>query len=123
MSITLNTSNGFVPTSQVGGKKGLHWKKDSGSSATLNGSGLSDGLAVNVLFPQQSKNPTIQWTGTTTGTNSDGTQTTVNPLTEQLNNDGPGSEQDTDVTVSVTATDTSTQQSSNTVTPTVPVGQ
>src|SRR5262249_17145833 len=62
MAITLSTTgNGFVPTSDVGNKKGLHWKKDSQSSATLNGSGLVNSLSVTVLYPQQSQNPRIKW--------------------------------------------------------------
>jgi hypothetical protein len=121
MTISLNTTgDGFVPTTDVGGKKGLHWKKDSESDATLNGTGLVNGLTVTVLFPKESQNPKIKWTGTTSDSNSDNTQCTVT-LTEQLKNDGPRpSPDDNDTTVSVTASDSST--SSNTITPTVPTG-
>jgi hypothetical protein len=122
MSITLNSSNGFEPTSAVGNKFGLHWQKGSTSSATLNGTGLVNGLTVTVLFPSRSPNPQIEWTGITSGSSEDNTQCTVNPLTEQKSNNGPGAEADTDITVSVTATNTTTNQSSNTVTPNVPTG-
>jgi hypothetical protein len=121
MPITLSTTgDGFVPTSDVGRKKGLHWKKGSHSSATLNGTGLVDGLTVTVLYPKQSNNPKIKWTGTTANSNADHTQCTVD-LTEQLDNDGPGKrDKDDDTTVSVTASDSTT--TSNTITPTVPTG-
>jgi hypothetical protein len=121
MAITLSTSgNGFVPTSDVGNKKGLHWKKDSQSSATLNGSGLVDGLSVTVLYPPQSQNPRIKWIGTTYNSNTDNTQCAVD-LTEQLQNDGPGTlTGDDNTTVSVTASDSTI--TSNTITPTVPTG-
>jgi len=121
MAITLSTTgNGFVPTSDVGNKKGLHWKKDSQSSATLNGSGLVNSLSVTVLYPQQSQNPRIKWIGTTFNSNTDNTQCSVD-LIEQLQNDGPGTlTGDDNTTVSVTASDTTT--TSNTITPTVPTG-
>jgi hypothetical protein len=120
MSISLNTSDGFVPTTEVGGKKGLHWTKDSQSNATLNGTGLVNGLTVTVLFPKESQNPKIKWTGTTTNSNSGNTQCTV-ALTEQLKNNGPKTpDTDDDTTVSVTASDSTT--SSNTITPTIPTG-
>jgi hypothetical protein len=124
MTISLNTNDGFQPTSQVGNKKGLHWKKGSSSSATLNGSGLINGLAVSVdYYSRGSGNASIQWTGTTQDSNSDNTSCTVN-LTEVLDNDGPHHrKRDDDTTVSVTASDVSTQQSSNTINPTVPVAQ
>src|SRR5262249_8710861 len=121
MAITLSTSgNGFVPTSDVGNKKGLHWKKDSQSSATLNGSGLVNGLSVTILFPPNWPLPKIKWTGTTTNSNPERTQCTVN-LTEVLDNDGPRDpDSDDNTTVSVTASDSTT--TSNTITPTVPTG-
>ena len=138
MAITLNASGGFVPTSVLGsGEKGLHSALNSNSNATLNGNGLSNGLSVTVLFPDGSANPHFRWVGTTTGTNSSKTSCSV-----QLQQVGPGFESekmkpakpeerrypkspdDAGSTVSVTATDTSTDPttSSNTITPTVPVG-
>jgi hypothetical protein len=122
MSITLDTTNGFVPTTLLGnGKKGLKRPKGAKSHATLNGTGLTNGLTVTVLVPPQSHNPHIQWTGTTANANRDNTQCTVE-LTEQLPEHGPAHSHITDdnTTVSVTANDSST--TSNTITPTVPVG-
>jgi hypothetical protein len=121
MAISLNTTgDGFVPDTDVGGKKGLHWTKDSHSNATLNGTGLVKGLNVTVLYPAQSQSPRIKWTGTTDNPNPGYTQCTVD-LKEQLQNDGPHSPDGDDATtVSVTASDGTT--TSNTITPTIPTG-
>ncbi len=116
MSINLNS---FVPTSQLrSGNKGLHWTKDSTSTASLTGSGLANGLTVTVLyFPSKSPNPTIKWTGTTYNFNPATTSCDVD-LDEKLDNDGPAhTDYDTSVTVSVTATDGTT--TSNTIEPTI----
>jgi hypothetical protein len=115
MPATLDPNNGFVPTTVLAsGKKGLKRPQGSVSTATLNGTGLTNGLPVTILHPPQSHNPQVCWTGTTANSNSTNTQCTVD-LTEQ--HQGPERPpRDDDTTVSVTAGD------SNTITPTVPVG-
>ena len=120
MSITLDTTNGFVPTTLLGnGKKGLKRPKGAKSNATLNGTGLTDNLTVTVLVPPQSHNPHLEWTGTTANCNNTNTQCTVE-LTEQQPNHRPPRPMDDPTTVSVTANDGST--TSNTIEPTIPVG-
>ena len=129
MAITLNTTNGFVPSSSIGeGKKGLHTTHHSTSDATLNGSNLSDGLEVKVKYPANSQDPHFKWTGITTGTSSDQTTCSVQ-LKQKKKHTGATTQPsilptDGGSTVSVTATDTSTDPttSSNTITPTVPLG-
>jgi hypothetical protein len=122
MAITLDSTTGFMPTTILNsGKKGLKRKQGAKSDATLNGTGLTTGLTVTVLHPQQSPHPTIMWTGKTANSNGDNTQCTVE-LTEQLAIDESAHRhpKDDPTTVSVTADDGTT--SSNTITPTIPVG-
>ena len=117
MSVTIS---GFTPSSRIqGGKNGLIWTKGATSNAMITGTGLTDGLSVTVLFPGRSQNPKIKWTGTTTDSNADGTQCSVQ-LTEQLDNNGPGQggqkpPTDDNTTVSVTVGTATTDA-------TVPVG-
>ncbi len=104
------TISGFSPTTKLsGGHNGLIFTKGSTSNATINGTGLTNGLAVTVLFPRQSPNPHIKWTGVTANTNAGGTQCTA-ALIEQLVNNGPhaGTKGDDPVTVSVTVGDATT---------------
>jgi hypothetical protein len=116
--ITLDTKNGFVPTSLLAsGKAGLHKKQGSHSSALLKGTGLVAGLKVTVL-ELNPKPKSHQWTGKTSNPSTDYTQCTVDDLKQEAPDHGSQERfLDDNTTVSVTATDGVT--TSNTITPTV----
>jgi hypothetical protein len=96
----------FSATTQLsGGHKGLDKRKTYKSSATIAGTNLADGLPADVRHPQQSQNPTLQWTGRTANTSADGTSCTVE-LTQQKDLKGQSSGPRDDATsVSVTVGD------------------
>jgi hypothetical protein len=113
-TVTSFTAN----TKLTGGKNGLDKGKGKHSKATIDGTGLSDGLRVDVLDPPFSNDPTFEWTGYTKDTNSAGTESKVD-LTQQkehrtkhvhqkVDPDQEG-KRDDPATVSVTVGDGSTQ--------------
>jgi hypothetical protein len=95
------TVSSFSPTTELsGGHAGLNRQKGSKSYATITGTGLTNGLPVEVHSPAESRRPNLKWTGTTANSNADNTQCDAELIEqlEHISEDGSG-------TVSVTVGD------------------
>jgi hypothetical protein len=109
---------GFTSSTKLsGGHNGLIVTSNAASKLTINGSSLKNGDKVTVLYPAQSSNPTYQWEGPCTDTNSAGTQCTAVVTQKKEAKGRPTGDDPT--TVSVTAGD-STPTNVNTYTGVAP---
>ncbi|MFL5338637.1 MAG: hypothetical protein ACJ8F7_00585 [Gemmataceae bacterium] len=88
------TISSFSPNTKLSdGRYGLNRKKGSKSKATIKGTGLTNGLPVNIKYPGESEEPQMKWTGTTANSNADNTQCDVELTQERegkINEDDPG---------------------------------